>query len=175
MKYSRITYVLSIMLMMLTMCTPTILAQPAQKKPMNPEEFRIMHEKYIIEQTHFTPEEAEKFFKLMNEMKEKQRNLHRQIMQLKKKKFASNTSKKEYASTVQKITSLSVQSAELEDSYYKRILKAVPADKVFKAMSSEDEFFRTVLSRFNHKNPGGRKTPEENRKPGWQHQHERNK
>lgn len=35
--------------------------------------------------------------------------------------------------------------AQLEESYYKRILKTVPAEKVFKVMSAEDDFHRRMV------------------------------
>ena len=51
----------------------------------------------------------------------------------------------------QDINKLKIESAELEDVYYKKMCKAVPARKVHEAMQAEDRFHRRMLRKFSNR------------------------
>ncbi|MBR1499462.1 MAG: hypothetical protein IJ615_07555 [Bacteroidaceae bacterium] len=127
-------------------------AQPHRGK-FNPEEFKAKLENFITAETGFTPAEAQAFYPIYHEMKEKQRNLQREIFRLKKDAPDSNASDKDFALVIQKIKDLGAEMAGLEVTYYKKMCKAVSPRKVYAAMQAEDKFHRQMLEEFGHNNP----------------------
>jgi hypothetical protein len=97
---------------------------PEQGKPrFDPKEFQQRMEAELTRQAGLTPEEAKLFFPLYKEMKEKQRNIGVQIHELKKGQKDDATC----AATIARIKQLQVESVQLEQTYYKRLVEAVPA------------------------------------------------
>ena len=133
----------NIFLLMLMFMPLLTWAQPqGGDRPFDPVKFQQMVEESLTKAACFTPEEAKAFFPLYNEMRAKQRDLGTQIHNLKKNvKGDANA----YNETILKIKCLLVQSAQIEESYYKRMLKVVPAEKVFKVMMAEDDFHRRMV------------------------------
>lgn len=133
----------NIFLLMLMFMPLLTWAQPqGGDRPFDPVKFQKMVEESLTKAACFTPEEAKAFFPLYNEMRTKQRELGTQIHNFKKNiKGDANA----YNETILKIKCLQVQSAQIEESYYKRMLKAVPAEKVFKVMKAEDDFHRRMV------------------------------
>lgn len=123
----------------------------------SPEEFKAKLEAHISSQASLSQAEAQKFFPLYHGLKTKQREINRKIMALKKHKFAANAGEKEYSSVIEQIGELKEESAKLESTYFKRMCKAVPAQKVYEAIKAEDSFHRSLLKRFSPNN-GTRKT-----------------
>ena len=143
-------------------CAVTSVAQPPRKNErLSPEDFREKMENAITESTGLTTEEAAKLFPLFHEMKKKQHDIGKQIFSL--KKAEESLSEKELSDRLLKIKHLQVQMAEVEETYYKRMCKAVSATKVFGVMRAEDEFHREMLSSFNHKHRPN--NPSSNRRP----------
>ena len=146
-----------IFLALTTLFTLNLCAQqnPEQGKPrFDPKEFQQRMEEALTRQAELTPEEAKAFFPIYKEMKEKQRGIGVQIHELKKQCKSDEAS---YAATITKIKLLSVESAQLEQTYYRRLLEVVPASKVFKVMKAEDDFHRLMVQGpRGHKGSGGR-------------------
>ena len=140
---------------LLVLISLTVTAQPRKDGRFSPEEFRARAERFIGQKAGFTAEEAQQFFPLYHELKGKQWELNKEVWKLKNQKPEASATDKEYTNILQKIKSLNVEIARLEETYYKRMCKAVPAKKVFKAMNAEDEFHRQTLSKFNHEKKGG--------------------
>lgn len=112
------------------------------ERRFDPEKFQKMVEESLTKAAALTPEEAKVFFPIYNEMRQKQREMGRQIHQLKK---SPGTDNQAYAKTIENINQLKVDMAKLEQDYYKRLAKAVPAEKVFKVIKAEDEFHRRMV------------------------------
>ena len=108
----------------------------------DPQKFQQMVEQSLTAAASLTPEEAKAFFPLYNEMRTKQREMGKQIRQLKKDASGDD---KAYTSTILRIKQLQVDMAELEQNYYKRILKVLPPEKLFKVMRAEDDFHRRMV------------------------------
>ena len=150
-------FIKHILFLCLTVASLGIAAQPQQReRRMSPEEFRAKTEAFIGEKAGFTPEESQLFFPIYHELKGKQWKLMQEMGKLKQQKPGFTSTDKEYAAIVSRIKDLNVQIAQLEEAYYKRMCKAVPAKKVFMAMQAEDDFHRQTLSRFNHDRRRGR-------------------
>ena len=117
--------------------------QPQNGQPrFDPEKFKQMVEQSLTAAAEFTPEEAKAFFPLYNEMRDRQRENGRQIHELKKNCSGDS---KACAATILKIKQLQVEMANMEQDYYKRMIKAVPPEKVFKVMKAEDDFHRRMV------------------------------
>lgn len=125
-------------------------AQPPRGK-FKPEEFKAKLETYVTNEAGFTPNEAQTFYPIFHEMKGKQLELQRQIFRLKRNAPAGDADDKDYASVIQRINALSIEIAQLEQMYYKRMCKAVSARKVYRAMRAEDRFHRQMLDEYNHR------------------------
>ncbi|MGX8683518.1 MAG: hypothetical protein ACSW77_06855, partial [Bacteroidales bacterium] len=82
----------------------TMMAQPQQRGKFNPEMYKAKLESYITGEAGFTPAEAQAFYPIYHEMKDKQRQLQRRIFWLKKNPPAANADNKDFAITIQKIT-----------------------------------------------------------------------
>ena len=117
----------------------------------NPEEFRAKMEEFITQKAEFTNTEAQTFFPIFFKMKEEQRNLQKEIFTLKRIPKDACPSEKEYANKIQRICELNVKMAEIQESYYKKLSKAVPAQKVYKALLAEDIYHRMMLQQFNQR------------------------
>ena len=143
-------YIRQILLACLLLASLSASAQMHKEKRISPEEFRAKTEAFIGSKAGFTAEEAQKFFPIYHEMKGKQWKIMQEVGKLKQQKPGFTSTDKEYAAIVSEIKDLNVQIAQIEETYYKRMCKAVPAKKVFMAMQAEDDFHRQALSRFNH-------------------------
>lgn len=113
------------------------------KQPrFDPQQWEQMMYMTIVREAGLTPAEAQTFVPLYKEMREKQRTMSGQIVELKKQKY---NAEKDYFNAINKIKNLQVEMAELEANYYKRLCKAVGAEKIFKLMQAEDRFHRQMV------------------------------
>jgi len=108
----------------------------------DPDKFQQMVEQSLAKAACLTPEESKVFFPQYNAMREEQRKMGAQIYELKKN---VKNDAKSYSAAILKINQLKVDMAEVEQNFYKRILKSVPAEKVFKLIKAEDDFHRRMV------------------------------
>lgn len=128
-------------------------AQP-KDKPMkfSPEDFRRNLEMFMIRKAQLSPKEADKFFPIFHEMKEKQMKVGEKIMELKRNSKSEARNDESWAKTAIEIESLKVKQAQIGLDYIKRLCKTISGEKVFKAMRAEDAFHRQMLNNFRKKN-----------------------
>ncbi len=126
------------------------MAQPRDGKRFSPKDFEARLELFITDEAGFTKSEAKTYYSIYHEMKDKQRRLQNKVFEI-KKELSRKASNEECANAIMDITKLNKQKAQLEETYYKKLCKAVPARKVFKAMQAEDRFHRQMLDRMHHK------------------------
>jgi len=119
-----------------------------EKGKFNPEEFRAKLEEFITQKAEFNTEEAQVFFPIFHKMKEEQRGLQKEIFALKRIPKDASLSEKDYANKIQRICELNTKMAQIQESYYKKMYKAVPAQKVYRAMIAEDIYHRMMLRQF---------------------------
>ncbi len=110
--------------------------------PFTPQQFEQMVEESLTKAAGLTPAEAKVFFPLYNEMRKEQREMGIKIYELKKN---TKCDAKSCAASILKIKQLQVEMAEVEQVFYKQIIKKVPADKVFKVIKAEDDFHRRMV------------------------------
>lgn len=138
----------------------------AQNRPdrFSPQKFVKELEGYIIREAGLSRTEAAAFFPIFHELHNKQRSINWQINELKKRNLPGNATDKDYNNIIRKINKLKVESAELEDTYYRKMCKAVPARKVHAAMKAEDSFHRRMLHRFS--TPEHKRVTDKEKRPG---------
>ena len=123
----------------------------------NKQEFRQRVQDYITKEANLTQEEAKAFFPIYNEYKDKQRQIHMSINKLKKNTPNSND-EKAYEKCLMEMAELNAQMAGLDSVYYKKICKAISAQKFFKILNIEDRMHRKMLQNYNKPRPRGNKT-----------------
>lgn len=121
------------------------------KGQFSPQDFVKHLESFIVREACLTPAEATAFFPIFHELHDKQRGINRQIRELKKRSLPAHSTDKDYYNLIKEINKLKIESAELEDVYYKKMCKAVPARKVHEAMQAEDRFHRRMLRKFSNR------------------------
>ena len=126
------------------------IAQDNKLPRFNPEEFRAKLETYIAQKANLTQAECDKVFPIYRELKEKQRKLKTGEMKL-KKNCAGYDNDKEFQEAIEDVAKLRIEAAKLEESYYKKMCKVIPAKKVYAITMAEDAFHREMLQRFNNK------------------------
>lgn len=127
-------------------------AQPPQGR-FSPKEYAKELEAFIAQQACLSPSEADAFFPLFHEMRNKQRAINWEIIEMKRQKPTPNASDKDFYNLIKNITNLKTESIELEGEYYKKMCKAIPAQNVYNAMQAEDKFHRRMLRRFSNPKP----------------------
>lgn len=140
-------------------CSGQAFAQEGKHPHFNVEEFRAKMKAYIAQKAELTPAECEKVFPLFQEMKEKQRELKKKELKLKRSEMPEGD--KDSQERVLKITQLHVSAAKLEETYYRKMCKAIPAKKVYAVMLADDAFHREMLQSFapHPKDKHKKKTP----------------
>lgn len=131
--------------------SPALAQKGGRGGRVDPSEFRHKLERFIIDEAGISPDEAAKFFPVFHEMKDKQMEIGKQIMRLKKKKDPAQMTEKECTEIVLKVESLKVEQAKVGESYTKKMCKTISSKKVFKALKAEDHFHRMMLRDFPKK------------------------
>ncbi|MBQ9523797.1 MAG: hypothetical protein IJR69_01545 [Bacteroidaceae bacterium] len=138
-------------LILFQLCASLSMMAQQERRNFNPEEFRAKLEEFITQKAEFTSTEAQTFFPIFHQMKEEQRNLQKEIFTLKRIPKEATPSEKDYASKIQRICELNIKMAEVQENYYKKLSRAVPAQKVYKAMIAEDIYHRMMLRQFDQR------------------------
>lgn len=113
----------------------------------SPEEFKKEMENFIAREADLTEQEQQKFFPMMQEMFNKQRDINRKKREI-MKKCNSNSSESEYAYAIEQITLLEVKNKEIEKEYYKKFHKALSYKKIYEVRRSLSKFNREIIKKF---------------------------
>lgn len=134
MKQTAIIFVLQLLMVV------TVSAQGPQK--FSPEKFDADMEKFVAAQAKLTEQESELFFPLFREMHQKQRAIYHKIRQATKQKPADD---KACEATLKECDKLNIELREIEQRYHQKMLKAIPAQKVYDAIIAENQFHRRSM------------------------------
>ncbi len=143
---------------------PLVVAMAQNKGPQqrfNPDEFRARLESHIKKEAKLTDAEADKFFPIFREMKNKQREKAMQAQKLKRNHPDGSATDKDYSAVIGKIAELDAQVAQIEAEYYKKLCKVVSPKKVYAAILADDDFSRRMVQHFvnGDRRDGERKKP----------------
>lgn len=154
-----------LMLAFLVTCTVPGMTQDKETREKIEQNRKEMKEKiqaskiaFITEQVSLTPEEAEKFWPVYNEMEQKRDESTKKIME----RFRKNDERPEMTDE----KALEMMDArfqqekdllELKTNYHKKFLEILSPVKVLKLYESEDKFRRQLMERMGHSREGERK------------------
>ncbi|MBQ7419777.1 MAG: hypothetical protein IJV17_03430 [Prevotella sp.] len=114
----------------------------AQEKKFSPEKFEADLEAFVTKEAKLTDEEAKKFFPLFRELHQKQRDIYRRMRQAGKSKPADD---KAAAETIVLCDKLTIEAKQLEQKYHNKMIKEIPASKVYQAINAENRFHRKMM------------------------------
>ena len=117
-----------------------ISAQDTNK--FSPEKFEADMKAFITSQAHLTSQEADAFFPLLKEMHEKQREIYGRMTQADRKR---PTDEKGFAEALRQSDRANVELRQLEERYHQKMLKVLPASKVYDAVKAESRFHRQAM------------------------------
>ena len=131
-----------------------LIVSAQEQKKFSPEKFEADLEEFITKEAGFTQQEAAKFFPLFKEMREKQRALYARMRQAGKEKPSDD---KAAAETIQQCDKLSIEAKQLEQKYHNKMIKEIPASKVYLAINAENRFHRKMMKGWQKPKDGQKK------------------
>ena len=125
----------------------------AQNKKMDMADFEKRKQEYVKEKAGLTPEEAERYFPLNNELNRKKFELNRQhrekIEKMRKNKEITDA---EYRNILENDVEVKLKEAELDKEYAEKFEKILPPEKLYKARQAEKNFIQQEVTRFRKEN-----------------------
>lgn len=124
-------------------------AQRHEGKPQpafNPEEFQQKMISHIIREAKLTEDEANRVMPILKEMMDKKRdfgNSKRAVQQ----KVCEQSSDKDAEEAIDKIDKLTIEEAQTEQTYHKKMVKVIGAKKVMTTLKAIDTFHRQMFRR----------------------------
>lgn len=143
-------------LAMTLICTATFAQQnnqqgQNQRPKFDPEQYKKNQENFIKDKVSLTNEESQKFFPLLFEMQQKQREnqgaIHQQMWK------AQNTQKDEdFENILKEILRLQSENNKIEETYYLKFHKILSWKKIFKVRTALADWNNFILSMFSPQN-----------------------
>jgi len=127
---------LSLLLMM------TIMVSAQDHKRFSPEKFEADLRCFITKEASLTPQEADKLFPVFREMREKQREIYEKMRKLGMNKASDDEACKQFIIEYDK---LNLELGQLDVTYHKKMIKMIPASKVYAVMQAEKRFHRQMM------------------------------
>ena len=133
---NRVIFVLFVL--QISLCTWA--QQPRQK--FSPEKFDQELREYIIKEAELTTQEAEKFFAVYKEMREKQRALFGRQKNADRTKPASEEA---CMKAIKERDERELEQKRIQQEYHNKFLELLPASKVYDVLQAENRFHRHKL------------------------------
>ena len=130
----------------------------------NPELYTKRMNEFVARESHLTEAESAKFFPLLNEMQNKQRQLGKQQRDIMMKAFRNtNISESDYEQMVMRVTSLEIESRKVEQTYYKKFHTVLSWKKIYAVRVALARFQVEALNQFQP----GRSNTNRRSPPRW--------
>lgn len=113
-----------------------------EKCQWSKERYKEDLERCIVECAMLSPQEAEEFFPVFDEMKDKQRSIHDKIKRMERELPATEQA---YRDFIKQKDNLEMELKEIEQTYHNKFLTILPASKVYKVIQAENDFHRRML------------------------------
>jgi hypothetical protein len=127
---------ISLLLMM------TIMVNAQDHKRFSPEKFEADLRCFITKEASLTPQEADKLFPVFREMREKQREIYEKMRKLGMNKASDDEACKQFIIEYDK---LNLELGQLDVTYHKKMIRMIPASKVYAVMQAEKRFHRQMM------------------------------
>lgn len=120
----------------------------SRDKRLSKEYYQAQLEQFIIQEAQFTAKEAADFRVIFKEMQNKQRKTFEAMKDIWHK---PGRGEKECAEAIRQKDKMDIELKNLQQQYHNKLLKVMPASKVFKAIIAEDKFHRQMLRKWSNK------------------------
>lgn len=127
---------ISLMLLM------TLMVSAQDHKRFSPEKFEADLKCFITKEASLTPQEADKVFPVFRELREKQRVIYDKMRKLGENKPSDDEGCKK---AIIEYDELNLELRQLDVTYHKKMMKLVPASKVYGIMKAENRFHRQMM------------------------------
>jgi Spy/CpxP family protein refolding chaperone len=114
----------------------------AQDRRFSPEKFEADLKGFIMKEASLTPQEADKFFPVFREMREKQRGIYDKMRKLGMNKPSGDEACKQ---VILEYDKLNLELGELDATYHKKMMKVLSPSKVYEVMKAEKRFHRQMM------------------------------
>ena len=115
-------------------------AQDGRK--FSPQKFEADMEAFITSEAQLTAQEAAAYFPLLRELHKQQRGLMGGIAKRGKQKPSTE---QEFIEAVRFYDESAIESKRLEQQFHARMLKVIPASKLYAAIKAENKFHRQMM------------------------------
>jgi len=134
--------------------------QPGNNRRGDFEKFKSERKVYISKEMNLTKEEAAAFWPLNDELQSKKFELNGELREQmhairQARREGKQRSDADYRKIIEAGAKVKVKEAELEERYLKKFLEVIPAEKMFRYQSAENEFARKMMD-----NRDGRPRPQ---------------
>ena len=134
--------------------------QRNQRQFFSPEAYNHGLEEFVKNEAGLNDEECKKFFPLLHEMMNKQREVNSQIQQIMAKGFNAKT-EADYEQIITKSINLEIESRRIEQTYFKRFHTVLSWKQIHKVRIALSRFSMEALRRFVPN------IPQNNQRNGW--------
>lgn len=128
-----------LLFLLIAFCAYTGVADANTK--FDPAKFKAELHKYIIAEAHLTRDEADKFFPLYDEMKQKQMKLHKGMGHHHKKP----TTEAACRAAIINMDNIELKKKQIERTYHLKFLKVLSASKLYDVLRAEARFHRNAF------------------------------
>lgn len=142
------------LVLLLTVCLTGLQAQNAK---LSKEEFRNRQKEFFTQQAGLSNEEAQKFFPLYFELRDKKQAYNKEAWQKLRQGKNANTTETEYGKIVEDVIQARIATDELELEYVRKYKQFLPAKKIYLLQKAEMRFHRELLKGFKHGQKGQEK------------------
>lgn len=118
-----------------------------QRQEFSPEKFNQRMEEFVIREAKLTPNEAQRFFPMLHELLDKQRDnmdKSRALM----KSLGTKASETAYQEALEKSADYEIANKKLEKIYARKFHSVLSWEKIFKVHHALDKFRMDVLRHF---------------------------
>ena len=119
-----------------------------RQRQFSPELFNQQQEQFVTKEAGLTPAEAQKFFPMMHEMLNKQREINTKIQHYYAQCFGDKD-EREYEEIINKVIALEVESRKIEQTYYKKFHTVLSWKKIYRVRFALSRWNMEVLKMFN--------------------------
>ena len=149
MNYKR-RLILSLLAVVVSVST---FAQDNQR--FSPERFEANLQEYITKEAKLTPQEAEKFFPVYKEMRDKQRTI---FFEQRRQEMTKPQDEAACMKAIKDNDAYDLKLKQIQQSYHEKFLKMLPASKVYDIIKAEDRFHRVMMKSWGRGMRSGMRT-----------------
>lgn len=143
---------------------------PNRSGQFSPAEYWEQQKAFITENASLTPDEANAFFPIYNELQQKKRELNRETRRFMREAAAANASEEQSLKAIEAQAETNIKIAELEKEYLGKFKQVLPATKILKVQNAEEQFNSQMLKDIQqsrgHQFQQGPQRPGQQQRPG---------